>query len=121
MDDIFRSASDPDDIECVETGHFRVRTAKGAPWQPLRIIRVSGRWVALLCGKAVEGSGAEKAKDVPFLLWRSPFHRITEQAYAELLAAYETAPPGHPLRQPGEKIDLRNAPASALYRGKIDG
>jgi hypothetical protein len=116
MSDIIFSATDPTDIETVETGFFRHKERKGAPWQPLRIMRESGAWVALLCGEVVPGSGARLAKEVPFLLWRSPFYRISEQEYDALLRAYAAAPPGHPLRTPGDKVDLRAAPP--LYRGK---
>lgn len=118
MSDVIASRDNPNDIETIETGHFRYRERKGAPWQPLRIMHESGTWVALLNGDVVPGSGAKLAGAVPFLLWRSPFHRITEQEYAALLRAYKDAPPGHPLRNPGERVDLRAAPP--LYRTKAD-
>ena len=102
---------DPDDIETVHEGFFRFRATKGAPWQALRIIRESGTWVAILSGEIVPGSGAAMAKEVPFLLWRSPFHPISQGEYETLLRAYETAPPGHPLRTPERAVDWRNAPA----------
>ena len=101
---------DDDDIETVRPGFFRYRARKGAPWQALRVMRESGRWVALLNGEIVPGSGAEKARDVPFLLWRSPFTPITEAEYDALLQAHQSAPDGHPLRKPEEKVDLRGAP-----------
>ena len=107
---------DEDDIETVSVGFFRYRERKGAPWQALRVMRESGCWVALLNGEVVPGSGAEKAKDINFLLWRSPFTPITPQEYDALLQAHESAPPGHPLRTPGEKVDLRSAPV--LHGGK---
>lgn len=116
MPDIISSADNPDDIETVQTGFFRYRERKGAPWQPLRIMRESGAWVALLNGDVVPGSGARLAKEVPFLLWRSPFYRISENDYDALIRAHAAAPPGHPLRTPGDKVDLRSAPT--LYRGK---
>ncbi len=112
----YSSSDDPDDIETVTEGWFRYREQKGAPWQALRIIRESGCWVALLNGVAVPGSGAALAKDVPFLLWRSPFHSVTEAEYLSIIRAYERAPPGHPLRTPDQPIDLRQAPG--LYQRK---
>jgi hypothetical protein len=115
--DITRSADDPDDIETVCVGFFRYKERKGAPWQPLRIMRESGAWVVLLAGNVVAGSGAAKARDVPFLLWRSPFHAITEQAYDALLREYQNAPPGSPLQNPSEPVDLRAAPP--LYEGRV--
>jgi hypothetical protein len=116
MPDINSSAADPADIETVAVGFFRYRQRKGAPWQPLRVMRESGTWIAILCGNVVEGSGARLARDVPFLLWRSPFYPISVNEYDALLSAYDSAPAGHPLRQPGERVDLRAAPP--LYRGK---
>mgnify|MGYP001619170614 CR=1 FL=1 len=116
MSAVTSSADDPDDIETVSVGWFRYRERSGAPWQALRIIRESGRWVAILSGKVVPGSGAERAKDIPFLLYRSPFHQISETEYLALLRAYENAPPGHPLRTPSQPVDMRAAPG--LYRGK---
>lgn len=116
MDEIISSASDPDDIECVQTGYFRFKERKGAPWQPLRIMRESGTWVAILNGVVVKGSGSRLAREVPFLLWRSPFHPISVTEYDALLMAHENAPAGHPLRNPGEPVDLRAA--APLYRGK---
>jgi hypothetical protein len=105
-----------DDLETVAPGFFKYREKKGAPWQPLRVMREAGRWVVLLNGKVVDGSGAEKAKDVPFLLWRAPFAPITQAEYHTLLDAYENAPPGHPLRKPGEPVDLRSAPVLQAKR-----
>ena len=102
---------DDDDIETVSEGFFKFRAAKGAPWQALRIMRESGTWVVLLSGRVVPGSGAAKAKDIPFLLWRSPFFPISEAAYDALLAEYRSAPPGHPLRSPDRAVDWRSAPA----------
>jgi hypothetical protein len=103
-------AQPDDDIETVSEGYFRYREKKGAPWQPLRVMRESGLWMVFLNGKLVEGSGKAKAKDIPFLLWRSPFQPINEAQYHALLDDYASAPPGHPLRRPGEPVDLRNAP-----------
>ena len=103
-------AQPDDDLETVREGFFRYRERKGAPFQPLRVIRESGRWVVLLNGKIVPGSGEALARNIPFLLWRAPFSPITEAAYDELLKAHASAPPGHPLRTPGEPVDLRSAP-----------
>lgn len=105
------SDNQDDDLETVREGFFRYRAAKGAPWQALRIMRESGAWVALLSGQIVPGSCAARARDVPFLLWRSPFHPVSEAEYAALLAAYQDAPVGHPLRSPNEAVDWRAAPA----------
>jgi hypothetical protein len=101
---------DPDDIETVTPGFFKYRARKGAPWQALRVMRESGCWVALLNGDVVKGSGKPLARDIPFLLYRSPFTPISEAEYDALLRAYENAPPGHPLRSPEEPVDLRGAP-----------
>jgi hypothetical protein len=116
MSDITSSAADPEDIETVSVGFFRFKERKGAPWQPLRIMRESGTWVAILNGEVVKGSGSRLARDIPFLLWRSPFHPISEPEYDALLRAYKKAPTGHPLRQPGDRVDLRAAPP--LYGGR---
>ena len=105
---------DPEDLETVRVGYFKHRARKGAPWQPVRVMRESGAWVVLLTGKVVPGSGARLAKDIPLLLWRAPFAPITEREYDSLLAAYEAAPPGHPLRWPDDPVDLRAAPP--LYK-----
>ena len=114
--DITSSSECPDDIETVRVGLFKIRERKGAPWQPLRVMRESGTWIVLLNGEIVPGSGAPLAKDIPFLLWKAPFSSITEQEYDALLRAYEKAPAGHPLRRPGDAVDLRSAPP--LYEGK---
>lgn len=114
--DVICSATNLADIETVETGFFRFREQKGAPWQALRVMYESGCWVVLLNGAVVSGSGTALAKDVPFLLWRAPFHRITEPEYDALLRAVERAPPGHPLRRPADPVDLRAAPG--LYQRK---
>lgn len=107
---------DDDDIETVAAGFFRYRERKGAPWQPLRIIHDNGHWSAILNGKLVHGSGSRKAKDIGFLLWRSPFNPISEEEYDRLLKAHSDAPEGHPLREPDRPVDLRGAPP--LYEGK---
>lgn len=107
---------DADDIETVATGYFRYRTTRGAPWQPVRVMHTDDGWFALVGGEIVTGSGARLAKDIPFLLWHAPFHRLTEDEYHDLLREYEAAGRGHPLRQPTERVDLRSAPP--LYEGR---
>ena len=115
MNDITHSRDDPDDIETVYVGFFRYRGKKGAPWQPLRVMRESGRWIVLLNGTVVQGSGHTKAKHIPFLSYRAPFHEITEAEYHDLIRQYREAPPGDPLRTPDEAVDVRSAPI--IYRG----
>ena len=104
-----------EDIETVSEGYFRYREKKGAPWQALRVFREDDAWIAILNGEVVKGSGAAMAKDIPFLLYRSPFHPIPEAEYDALLKAYAKAPSAHPLRRPGEPVNLRDTPP--IYRG----
>ena len=106
----------PDDIETVYVGWFRYRRTRGAPWQAVRVMHQDEGWFAFVNGEVVTGSGARLAKDVAFLLWHAPFHEITEDEYHDLLREYEAAGSGHPLRQPGERVDLRSAPP--LYERK---
>ena len=114
-DEIQQSSEDPNDIETVAVGFYRYREARGTPWQPLRIMRESGLWIVIKCGHVMLNPTA-RAKDNPFLLWRSPFHKISEAEYYRLIAAYENAPAGHPLRTPEKPVDLRAAPS--LSRGQ---
>ncbi len=118
MSDITTSAEHPDDIETVRVGWFKFRERRGAPWQPLRVFRDSGRWIVLLNGETVPHSGAELAKDIPFLLWRAPFHPITQAEYDRLCREYARAGQGSPLLRPGDPVDLRGAPVEAIYGGK---
>lgn len=97
-------------------GFYRFRAAKKAPWQYCRVMMDSGRWVVLLNGSVVDGSGVADPFDIPFLLYHWPLHPIEESEYDALVRAHAAAPPGHPLRTPGDKVDLRAAPP--LYRGK---
>lgn len=98
------------------TGFYRFRAAKGAPWGYCRIMVDSGLWVCLLNGEVAKGSGVADPFDIPFLLYNWPLHPITAEEYDALIRAHASAPPGHPLRTPGDKVDLRGAPP--LYRGK---
>jgi hypothetical protein len=114
--DITSSAEDPDDIESVSVGYFRFKERRGAPWKAVKVMRESGRWIVLVNGEVVPGSGARLAKDIGFLLWRAPFHPISDQEYDAILRAHKQAPAGHPLRNPDEKVDVRSAPP--LYTRK---
>lgn len=97
-------------------GFYRFRAAKGAPNQYCRVVIESGMWVVLLNGEVMKGSGVADPFDIPFLLYHWPLHPISESEYEALVRQHAAAPPGHPLRTPGDKVDLRSAPP--LYRGK---
>jgi hypothetical protein len=64
----------------------------------------------LLVGKPVSGSGKKDPMDIPLVKWRAPFHPIPMTEYVRMIAEYEAAPPGSPLRTPDEPVDMRNVP-----------
>lgn len=98
-------------------GTYRYRHGKGCPWQPLRIMFDDGRWFVLLRGEVV-GFAADPT-DIPLVKWRGPFHEISEEDYADLMAEYRKARPGSPLLTPEQPINLRDSPA--LHRKEDDG
>ncbi len=92
-------------------GFFEYRERKGAPLQALRIVIEDRRWTVLVNGILQPGSGSLDWRDLPIILNRWPFHRVTRERYDLLLAAHRDAPPGSPLKSPGQAVDLRQAPA----------
>ena len=99
-----------------EVGFYRFKATKHAPWQPCRIMQESGLWVVLVNGEVASGSGCSDPFDIPLLLNRWPLHPITEKDYDALIQEHATAPQGHPLRTPGERVNLRAA--APLYGRK---
>lgn len=90
-------------------GFYRYRARKGAPWLPVRIMHDGDLWHCLLNGMVTFGSGKRDPQDIPFILYRAPFHAIKEAEYEALIEAYRQATVGHPLASPDEKIDLRTS------------
>lgn len=103
MTAIIYSRDNPEDIETVETGLFRWRPGKRSgetrSWQAVRIAFEDDQWHALLNGQAVGGSPKSLAKEIPWLLWHAPFHRITPDEYLRLIEAHRTGNAETHLRQ----------------------
>lgn len=90
-------------------GFYRYRARRGAPWQALRILWDGAEFHCLLSGEPVKGSPAPDPALIDFILYRGPFHSVSETEYETLLAAYRAAPAGHPLRTPDEPVNLRGS------------
>jgi hypothetical protein len=91
-------------------GTYRYRARRGAPWQPVKLIYDGVLWHCLLIGHPVFASGTYDVLDIPFVRTRGPFHPISEAEYVAMLAEYERAVPGSPLKSPDDRVDLRSAP-----------
>lgn len=91
-------------------GFYRYRIGRKKPWQAVRIMFDGIWWHCLINGQPTEDSGRWRDPEkIHFITWSGPFHSTTEEEYLKLIAAYETAPAGSPLRSPAERIDLRRS------------
>jgi hypothetical protein len=98
-------------------GFYTTKFVRHGPIVLVRIMWDHGVWIILVNGEVAKGSGTDDPWDCPFYR-RGPFAPISAQQYDNLMWQYEAAPPGHPLRTPGDKVDWRAASATAIYRGK---
>lgn len=94
-----------------EPGHYRHRHRRDSPWLPVRVMVEAGRWVVVMAGTTMNGSGADGWEDIPFLVQRWPLTPISADEYAAMVAAMDAAPADHPLADPKEPVNLRNRPS----------
>lgn len=99
MTDIIYSRDNPHDIETVETGLFRWRAGRQQAWQTVRIAYQDGRWWAWINGQPVRHTGATMAKEIPWLLYNAPFHRVAADEYIRLMTAHQNGHAEANLRQ----------------------
>lgn len=92
-------------------GVFRLRSRRGAPWQPVKILYDGYEWHVLIIGQVTPGSGRRDPFDIPLIKKRWPLHEITQQEYDDMIAAYARAKPGSPLKTPDQPVNLRGSPA----------
>jgi hypothetical protein len=110
-----QQAARPTDVPV--PGFYRARLVKRGPYVACRIMQMDDGWLLLVGGEPTEAAVhvnpwvVRRMESVA--MYGDP---ITAETYDAMLAEAAAAPPGHPLRNPTQPVDLKAAGAIITRR-----